>query len=134
GNCGDAIGENAFEDERHRIEQGSGIYRRTSVDHIMRQCGDCLSKSWREKLSRRARTFVFRWRCHTRAGIDLGSWPGGGRVRGAIVLRSQSKNERRENEADCPPFLRREDENLAANIFRSGAFHSARGLTWRDRY
>src|SRR5205807_1756825 len=49
GDCGDAIGENAFKDERHRIEQGSGIYRRTSGDYIMRQCGDCLSKSWREK-------------------------------------------------------------------------------------
>src|ERR1700686_2449923 len=105
-----------------------------ATTHTMRQSGDCLSKTCRRKLPRRARTLGFWKRCHARAGLDLYSWRREGRMRVTIVLRDQTKNKHHEDKGNRSSLFRRENEDLAADLFRRGALHSVRGLTWRDRY
>ena len=50
------------------------------------------------------------------------------------MLCGQTQDEREQDKANGPLLLRRQDKNLAANLFGIGPFHFGPGLTCRDRY
>ena len=51
-----------------------------------------------------------------------------------IMLCGQAKDECQHEKTDGPLLFRRQDKNLAANLFPRPRFHFGRGLTCRDRY
>jgi len=51
----------------------------------------------------------------------------------AVILRAQAKDESGEDKSEGSLLFRRQDENLAAVLFRR-SFHSQRRRTWSERY